>query len=80
MQHKRLRIRLSFIVVAKEFVLHYPREVGLDNHRRKHFGRGCAMVSDIADSRDARGSGGYLCLDHYLFMGNRSRLQGLAGG
>lgn len=29
----------------------------MDNHRRKHTGRGCAMVSDIADSGDAWGSG-----------------------
>lgn len=80
MQHKKLRISSSFIVAAKEHVLHYPREVDLDNHRRMHLGRGSAMGSDMVDSSDARDSGGYLCLDHHLFMGNRSRLQGLAGG
>ena len=77
---QRLRISSSFIVVAKEHVLHYPREVDLDNHRRMHLGRSSAVGSGMADSGDARDSGAYLCLDHHLFMVNRSRLQGLAGG
>jgi hypothetical protein len=38
------------------------------------------MGSDMADSGDARDIWGYLCLDHHLFMVNRSRLRGLAGG
>lgn len=54
--------------------------MGLDNHRRKHFGRGSAVGGDMADSSDARDSRGYLCLDLYLFVGNLSRVQGLAGG
>ena len=68
------------MIIAKEYVLHYPREVDLDNHRRMHLGRSSAMGSGMADSSDARDSGGYRCLDHHFFLGNRSRLQGLAGG
>jgi len=68
------------MVIAKEYVLHYPREVDMDNHRRMHLGRGSAVGSDMADSTISRDSRGYFRLDHYLFVGNRSRVQGLAGG
>ena len=68
------------MIVGQENVLHYPREVDLDNHRRLHLGRGSAMGSNMAHSTISRYSGGYRCMDNNLFVGNRSRLQGLAGG
>jgi len=68
------------MVIAKKYVLHYPREVDLDNHRHMHLGRSSPVGSDMADSSISRDFGGYLCLDLNLFVGNRSRVQGLAGG
>ena len=68
------------MIIANDYVLHYPREVDLDNHRRMHSDNDRTIRAHVGDSADARHLEGFYYLVPYFRMGNRSRLQRLADG